>query len=88
MEGVACSLDSEGNKALVSATEQVLGEAKPYSIGGSLPLVRSLKREGFDLQMTGFGLMSTYHADNEFCKLSDMEKGFNILRGVIGNLEP
>ena len=37
--------------------------------------------------MTGFGLMSTYHADNEHCKLSDMEKGFRILRGVIAEVE-
>lgn len=87
MEGVACSMDSEGHHALVNATADVLGEAKTYSIGGSLPLVRDLQRGGFDIQMTGFGNMSTYHADNEYCKLSDMEKGFRILRGVITNLE-
>ena len=57
------------------------------AIGGSLPLVRSLKRGGFDLQMTGFGLMSTYHADNEFCRLSDMKNGFKILTGVVRRLE-
>ena len=49
--------------------------------------MRDLQRGGFDIQMTGFGNMSTYHADNEYCKLSDMEKGFRILRGVIANLE-
>ena len=65
----------------------MLGEAKPYSICGSLPLVRDLQRGGFDIQMTGFGLMKTYHADNEFCLLSDMAKGFRILRGVIAELE-
>jgi len=37
--------------------------------------------------MTGFGLMKTYHADNEFCLLSDMANGFRILRGVIAQLE-
>ena len=87
MEGIACSLDSEGHKALCKATAAVLGEAKPYSICGSLPLVRDLQRHGFDVQMTGFGLMSTYHADNEYCKLSDMEKGFRILRGVLQEVE-
>ena len=66
----------------------MLGAAKPYSIGGSLPLVRNMQRGGFDVQMVGFGLMSTYHADNEFCKLSDMKKGFDILRHVIADLEP
>ena len=28
--------------------------------------------------MTGFGLMTSYHADNECCKLSDMAKGFRV----------
>ena len=50
-------------------------------------LVRSLKRGGFDLQMTGFGLMSTYHADNEFALLSDMSNGLDILVQVISQLE-
>ena len=66
----------------------MLGKAKPYAIGGSLPLVRNMQRGGFDVQMTGFGLMSTYHADNEYCLLSDMAKGFDILRHVISELEP
>lgn len=130
MEGIACHLKSEGNAALVAATREVLGEAKPYSICGSLPLVRNLQRGGFDVQMTGFGLMSTcapcalaprprrplstaessliraspftapscvlpllfvvrhsYHADNEYAKLSDMANGFRILLGVVAQLE-
>ena len=52
-----------------------------------LPLVRDLQRGGFDVQMTGFGLMSTYHADNEYCLLSDMKEGFRILLGVISHIE-
>lgn len=87
LEGIACSLDSDGHAALVAATQQVRGEAKPYSIGGSLPLVRDLQRGGFDVQITGFGLLSTYHADNEYCLLSDMEKGFQVLVGVVAHLE-
>ena len=50
-------------------------------------LVRDLQRGGFDVQMTGFGLMTSYHADNECCKLSDMGKGFRVLLGVIAELE-
>ena len=46
-----------------------------------------LQRGGFDVQMTGFGLMTSYHADNECCKLSDMGKGFRVLLGVIAELE-
>lgn len=41
-----------------------------------------------DYPRLGFGLMKTYHADNEFCLLSDMEKGFRILLGVVDELEP
>jgi hypothetical protein len=33
------------------ATRQVLGEAKAYSIGGSLPLIRTLQDQGFDVQV-------------------------------------
>ena len=87
LEGIACSLDSEGHKALCKATEAVLGEAKPYSICGSLPLVRELQRAGFDVQMTGFGRMDAYHADNEYCLLSDMSNGFDILVQVVSQLE-
>ena len=87
MEGIACSLDSEGHSALKQATAAVLGEVKPYSICGSLPLVRDLQRAGFDVQMTGYGHMSTYHADNEYCSLSHMSKGFQILQRCLVLLE-
>ena len=87
LAGIACTSDSPGAKALQTATKAVLGECVPYAIGGSLPLVRDMQRKGFDVQLTGFGLMKTYHADNEFCLLSDMEKGFRILRGMIAEVE-
>ena len=87
LEGIACTLDGPAYAALGAATQAVLGELKPYSIGGSLPLVRDMQRAGFDVQLIGFGLMKTYHADNEFCLLSDMEKGFRILCGVVDHME-
>jgi len=88
-EGCACRLDSEGNAALCDAVREVRGEEvyKPYSIGGSLPLVRDMQNAGFDIQMIGFGLLATYHADNEYCKLSDMAAGFRILALCIVKLE-
>tara|TARA_B100000524_G_C23578839_1_gene344608 strand:+ start:146 stop:523 length:378 start_codon:yes stop_codon:yes gene_type:complete len=86
MEGIACDVDSDGHRALVDATRDVLGEAKPYSICGSLPLVRDLQRGGFDVQLIGFGLMSTYHANDEYALLSDFEKGFQVLMRVISRL--
>ncbi len=56
--GVACKIDSKGYHALVRATEVVLGTAKPYSIGGSLPLIRDLQDAGFDVQISGYGSSS------------------------------
>ena len=85
--GIACTLDSPGHKALCKATAHVLGSCVPYAIGGSLPLVRDMQKAGFDVQLTGYGLMKTYHADNEYALLSDMDKGFRILRGVIAEVE-
>jgi len=54
MEGVACDLKSPGLQAIIEATKEVKGEVKPYSISGSLPLVRQMQKEGFDIQITGY----------------------------------
>ena len=43
MSGVACNLDSPGFHALCKATEEIVGHVKPYSITGSLPLIRELQ---------------------------------------------
>jgi acetylornithine deacetylase/succinyl-diaminopimelate desuccinylase-like protein len=42
---------------------------------------------GMDLQMIGFGLMSTYHGNNEYALLSDMRDGARILAHFIANFE-
>ncbi|RLN45798.1 hypothetical protein BBJ29_008203, partial [Phytophthora kernoviae] len=86
-EGIACSLDSAGYKALHSAIGNVLGEAKPFSISGSLPLVRDMQRGGFDLTLVGFGKSSVYHGDNEYCQLSDMKDALKILALTIANVD-
>ncbi|KAJ0402850.1 hypothetical protein ATCC90586_004537 [Pythium insidiosum] len=86
-EGIACSLDSLGFKSLTKAITTVLGEAKPFSISGSLPLVRDLQRAGFDLILVGFGKSSVYHGDNEYCQLSDMSNAVKILAHFIDNVE-
>lgn len=83
MEGIACDMKSPGFKALCDATEAVKGAAKPYAITGSLPLVRKMQAAGFDLQISGYGLSKTYHADNEYCLLSDMKDAFGILVRLI-----
>ena len=80
-EGIACNLDSPGLHALNQALSEVRGTAsvRPYSMTGSLPLVRDLQRRGFDVQITGFGESRSYHAPNEQGQLSDFEDGLKVL---------
>jgi acetylornithine deacetylase len=85
--GVACSLESPGHKALLKATSDVIGDVKPYSIGGSLPLIRELQDNGFDVQISGYGLSSRYHADNECASLNSLREASKIIAKVIAGLE-
>ncbi|KAJ6820847.1 putative acetylornithine deacetylase [Iris pallida] len=87
MTGVACNLKSRGFHVLCKATEEVVGYVKPYSITGSLPLIRELQDEGFDVQTAGYGIMATYHAKNEYCLFSDMCQGFQVFVSIISQLE-
>eukprot|EP00197_Chlamydomonas_leiostraca_P004747 CAMPEP_0202867528 /NCGR_PEP_ID=MMETSP1391-20130828/9483_1 /ASSEMBLY_ACC=CAM_ASM_000867 /TAXON_ID=1034604 /ORGANISM="Chlamydomonas leiostraca, Strain SAG 11-49" /LENGTH=429 /DNA_ID=CAMNT_0049547581 /DNA_START=14 /DNA_END=1303 /DNA_ORIENTATION=- len=77
--GVACNLDSEGHKVMLKAFEDVYGSVKPYAITGSLPCIKELQDEGYDVQCTGFGKMATYHANNEYALLSDYKQGYRVL---------
>lgn len=43
MSGVACDLNSRGYKVLHNATKEVIGHVKPYSLTGSLPVIRELQ---------------------------------------------
>ncbi|CAM9217788.1 unnamed protein product [Chrysoparadoxa australica] len=86
-DGVACTLDSPGNGALMRATAAVLGEAVPYAISGSLPLVRWMQDSGYDLQICGYGQSAKYHAQDESVSLSGMAKATRILAGVIAEME-
>ena len=81
--GIACNLESKGYHALMKATEKILGSAKPYAIGGSLPLIRDLQDNGFDVMISGYGLSAKYHADNESASLVDFKKAFKIISHVI-----
>ncbi|KAL2348269.1 hypothetical protein Fmac_002269 [Flemingia macrophylla] len=85
--GVACDLNSRGFHVLCKATEEVVGHVKPYSITGTLPLIRELQDEGFDVQTSGYGLMATYHAKNEYCLFTDMSQGYRVFARIISQLE-
>ncbi|KAL0409337.1 UNVERIFIED_CONTAM: Acetylornithine deacetylase [Sesamum radiatum] len=66
MSGVACNLDSRGFHVLCKATEEVVGHVKPYSITGSLPLIRELQEEGFDVQTSGYAQLLGRCGDSWF----------------------
>ena len=53
-----------------------------FSFLAWLPLGREMQAEGFDIQLTGYGLSSTYHAVNEYAKLSDMQDAIKIIARV------
>lgn len=85
--GIAVQLESEGHKALVQSCRETYASVKPFSISGSLPLVRMMQKSGFDIQLCGFGLMSVYHGVNEYCTLSDMQKAYEVIARVVCLLE-
>ncbi|CAL0311616.1 unnamed protein product [Lupinus luteus] len=85
--GVACDVNSRGFHVLCKATEEVVGQVKPYSITGSLPLIRELQDDGFDVQICGYGIMATYHAQNEYCLFTDMSQGYQVFASIISQLE-
>lgn len=84
-EGIACRLDSPGLAALTEAIAEVRGEdgVSQFSMTGSLPLVRDLQRSGFDVQITGFGRSTYYHAPNEQANLEHFQQGFDILAQLL-----
>lgn len=79
MLGVFVDKTSKGYVALESAIASVRGKSNPFSLTGSLPIIAGLKDDGFDVQICGFGNMSTYHAVNESASLSNFNDGFKII---------
>lgn len=74
-------------KALKESIQHVLGKpAQPFSLTGSLPLVRKLQEEGCDVQITGFGQMAYYHAVDEQAHQDHFRQGFAILRELLERL--
>jgi acetylornithine deacetylase len=81
--GVACDLDSVGYKLLSDITTKITGVKQSYSETGSLPLISDLQKDGFDVQIVGYGKSVAYHAKNEYCSFNDMNTGYQILRSLI-----
>jgi len=87
MEGVACDLKSPGFSAICEAISTVTGKCDPFSLTGSLPIIRNLADAGYDVQITGFGRLEAYHAANEFGKISEFGWGVKILSRIVQSLE-
>jgi acetylornithine deacetylase len=85
--GLACDLSSPGYAAMRDAFVTVTGACDPMAITGTLPCIRDLQDAGFDVQTCGFGLLRTYHANNEFGLLADFADGFKVLAHIIANME-
>lgn len=89
-KGIAVDLKSPGYKALLDALNVAcadIGGAKPFSLTGSLPIIRDLQDSGFDVQICGFGSMEAYHAVNEYAEVKAFHRGFKTFANVINNLE-
>jgi acetylornithine deacetylase len=85
--GLACNLESPGYAAMRDAFVTVTGECDPMAITGTLPCVADLPDAGFDVQTLGFGLMKTYHANNEYGMLPDFADGFRVLARIVHNMD-
>ena len=81
--GIACDRTSLGYQALARAVAAIRPESQPFSVTGGLPYVRMLQTNGFDIQITGFGRMDSYHAPNEFAEMRHMRQGFQILCRIL-----
>eukprot|EP01104_Vermistella_antarctica_P004413 TRINITY_DN14866_c0_g1_i1.p1 TRINITY_DN14866_c0_g1~~TRINITY_DN14866_c0_g1_i1.p1 ORF type:complete len:469 (-),score=91.82 TRINITY_DN14866_c0_g1_i1:62-1438(-) len=83
VQGIACSLSSDGFEVLAEATTEIIGFCRPLADTGSLPLVADLQRQGCDVQTVGYGVEDAYHANNEFARLGDYEEGYQVLMRVL-----
>ena len=83
MEGLACDLESPVLRLLERAIQRARPGATRIGMTGALPLVRELRQAGFDVQITGFGLGTSYHAPNEQARLSDFAAGFAVLLELV-----
>jgi len=87
-QGVAVNMSSPGYKALLAAVTAARGKpAEPFSLTGSLPIIRDLADKGFDVQITGFGRMEAYHANDEYGYLSDFQAGIRVLARLVSSLD-
>ena len=86
MNGVACNLESRGYHALCKATKEIVGHVEPYSITGSLPLIRELQVWELMRRLTFWALSPLTKANSlsNFYRMKDlMFKQLDMVSGYI-----
>lgn len=83
--GVLCDMESKGFDLLAESTKKYMGNFKVKASLGGLPLIAELKESGLDMQIMGYGIDEVYHANNEYCRYSGIEKGYQIMMDMIRN---
>lgn len=78
MSGVACDLNSRGYKVLHNATKEVIGHVKPYSLTGSLPVIRELQVKHCFVIIFFSGVYCTRFGFSFFCYFYLQEDGFDV----------
>jgi acetylornithine deacetylase len=81
--GIAVDTKSDGYKMIADATLQHHPTCTGCSDLGAVPLVADMQKAGVDLQIIGYGVGSVYHGNDEYCTISGMRKGFNILKTLL-----
>lgn len=81
--GVACDLTSKGYSLLKDATLRHHNKCVGCSDLGAVPLVKEMQDAGIDIQIVGYGVGDVYHGNDEYCTISGMQKGFNILKSLL-----
>jgi len=87
LEGVWIDGDTLGGRVLSHAFSKVCGESRPFTIAGPIPHIRRFQDEGFDVHLLGFGDIEQQRADNEYCRIGSMQKGFEVVLTLIKLLE-
>ena len=85
-QGIACDLASPGFAAMKRAFTAATGRCEPMAITGSLPCIKDLQDAGFDVHTMGFGLMRTYHANDEWASLADLREGYTVVAHLVAAL--
>lgn len=83
--GVACDLNSRGFHVLCKATKEEVGHVKPYSITGTLPLIRDLQVHNFFFQIYLFGLLKSQLC-NILLIICWQDEGFDVQTSGYGTI--